>query len=229
MFGDLLGFAGSLLGGLFGKSNADKQMEMQQQFAQQGVTWKAADARRAERQYGINPLVSMGANTLSYSPVSVGDVSEAMGNAGQSLGRAANALTDKPTRLDQLNEKLIEAKIANVNSDTVRNQAAASSMVRSVAGTPGLRVPIPRDDPRPPLMMKAWRDMHGDTVWLPRGEAASGLQTSGAMPVNAALAAGYLTGGGTQSGEFIPSQSGVRGDVWRNAKEWPWWVSGGTR
>jgi len=98
MFGSILGAVGSIAGSLLGKSSADaanktaqanalRQEQLQKDFAQQGIRWKVADAKAA----GIHPLYALGANTVSYAPVSVGQTStdfSGLGKAGQDIGRA---------------------------------------------------------------------------------------------------------------------------------------------
>lgn len=44
-----------------------KERDLQREFAQTGIQWRAADAKAA----GIHPLAALGAQTVSYSPVSI--------------------------------------------------------------------------------------------------------------------------------------------------------------
>lgn len=104
MLGELISAGTSLLGGLFGQSQArsqqrqqmqlaQQQMAMQREFAQQGVRWRVDDARQA----GVHPLFALGAQTHSYSPVSVGggssdnSMGDAIASAGQNIGRAVQS------------------------------------------------------------------------------------------------------------------------------------------
>lgn len=114
--GDLVSAGANLIGGLIGQSNtasanaaarrqaaqiakderkmAQKNIRLQKDFAQQGIRWKVEDAERA----GIHPLYALGAQTSSFSPVSVGSASyspqadasmpNALANIGQDLSRA---------------------------------------------------------------------------------------------------------------------------------------------
>lgn len=90
MLGEILGAVGSLASGLLGASSAKKaakqQYKHQKEFAQNAIQWKAQDAEKA----GISKLYALGANTTSYSPVSVGDTSGFgnLGQMGQDIGRA---------------------------------------------------------------------------------------------------------------------------------------------
>ena len=83
---------------------SQKNIDLQKEFAQSGIRWKVEDAKAA----GIHPLYALGANTTSYSPVSVGGVSApgstpyassggsslggALADAGQNIGRAVSAM-----------------------------------------------------------------------------------------------------------------------------------------
>lgn len=116
--------AGTLIGGAISARNVDKQMEMQREFAQNGVRWKVADAKAA----GIHPLAALGAQTFSYNPVMTGDngVSEALSRMGQGIDRAAHAKALQEERI--LDSELKRAQIRNVNAqtDAVQAQAVAS-------------------------------------------------------------------------------------------------------
>lgn len=73
------------------KQNAALDRQMQLDFAQQGIQWKVADAKRA----GVHPLAALGVMPSSYSPVGLhldsgggfGDVFRSLGAMGQNLTR----------------------------------------------------------------------------------------------------------------------------------------------
>lgn len=93
----------SLVGGIMGKKATDDanqtqrdlaglNVDVQREFAQQGVRWRVEDAKKA----GIHPLVALGAQTTSFSPVSVGtapntSMANAVSNMGQDISRAVQA------------------------------------------------------------------------------------------------------------------------------------------
>lgn len=85
--GALISGGASILGGLLGKSSADKQMAMQKTFAKNAIQWKTADALKA----GVHPAFALGAPTISYNPVQVGQLGEGLAQAGQDIGRAMTA------------------------------------------------------------------------------------------------------------------------------------------
>lgn len=88
--------AGAAATGDSSRKSMHEQMDAQREFAQMGIRWKVADAKAA----GIHPLYALGANTTSYSPVSVGDtgVGTAMSGLGQDLSRAYAANQSREER-----------------------------------------------------------------------------------------------------------------------------------
>lgn len=94
ILGAIGGIAGSVIDAISGDSAADKQAQLQKEFAKNGIRWKVADAEAA----GIHPLYALGAQTASYSPVSVGGTDFA--NAGQNLGTAIQAMTTPKEKAD---------------------------------------------------------------------------------------------------------------------------------
>nr|QJB20747.1 MAG: DNA pilot protein [Microvirus sp.] len=190
----LISAGANILGGIMSSNSADKQAEanrqMQLDFAQNALSWKAGDARRAEANWGINPLALLGAQTNSFSNVVGGDGGGAgVAAAGQDLGRAANALTDHSERTAQLNEDLLKAQIANVNSQTVQNQAAASAMaVKATGQTPGLPNGVKKKDG----LYTTYVDPDGNKVLLPSTSASSSLQNMASWPSNVAIGADLL-------------------------------------
>ena len=185
----------------------NQNIQNQREFATNALTWKAGDARRAEAAYGINPLALLGAQTSSFQNV-VGDNSLGQGiaAAGQDLGRAANALTDHQERKAQLDEDLVKAQIANINSQTVQNQAAASNMAtRVTSATPGLR-PGMKSKTLP--LYSTYVDPDGNKVLLPSDKASSSLQNMASWPSNAAIGL-----------DLFSRNLGVR-HMWRDTNDW---------
>lgn len=135
----MLGIIGSFLGaglntGLqFLQNNLNQKHDLkmqnnnynfQKEFAQNGIQWRANDARAA----GIHPLAAMGAN-VSQGP------SMAVGNSNPSP-------SFKPDFLQIQNQKLqndlLKAQIANLNGQTLRNTTeAAAPRMASLTDMPG--------------------------------------------------------------------------------------------
>lgn len=94
--GGALGIAGNLW-------NASKERKTQKDFAQKGIRWKVADATAA----GLHPLAALGANTMSYSPVQVGDMAGPLADMGQNIDRARKATSSEEGRVvGQVNNRL---------------------------------------------------------------------------------------------------------------------------
>lgn len=96
----------------------------QKEFAQNGIQWRANDARSA----GIHPLAAMGAN-VSQGP-------------SMAVGNANSAPVFKPDFLQIQNQKLqndlLKAQIANLNGQTLRNTTeVAAPRMASLTDMPG--------------------------------------------------------------------------------------------
>lgn len=127
---DLWSAGGSILGSLAGSwltsySNekaAERNEAFQREMAQNGLSWRVADAKRA----GINPLVALGASTYNASPTHVGtDYGDlGLGAAGQSISRAMSSkMTKEQREMHELNKKLLEVKIEgqSIDNNNARN------------------------------------------------------------------------------------------------------------
>lgn len=125
MWAQALGaLAGSVLDFVGNKNNADKNIKLQKQFAQQGIQWKVADAKQA----GIHPLAALGAQTTSFSPVQVGSN---FAQAGQDIGRAMQGTQNENTKTASTLAKL------QLQRAELENTLLASQIKRyNQAGTP---------------------------------------------------------------------------------------------
>lgn len=127
MLGALIGAGASLLGGLFGQSSQEKQIQKQidaqKEFAQQGIRWRVDDANAA----GIHPLYALGANTHSFSPIGIGGspLGEGIAAAGQEFGRAVQAKGTQAERL--FNQKIMQLQLQR---GELENQLLASQIAR---------------------------------------------------------------------------------------------------
>jgi len=134
MLGAILGAAGTVASSLLGKSAADRQAAMQMKFAKNAIQWKTADAVKA----GLHPLAALGANTMSYSPVSVGVPD--LGAMGQDVGRAITATQNGSERsADQVSRQLapLQLERAGLENDLLRTQIASeNAKLRGQIGPP---------------------------------------------------------------------------------------------
>lgn len=195
--GPMISAGASLLGGWMNSKATEKQNEQalawgreqyanQKEFAQQGIKWKVNDAKRA----GIHPLYALGAQTTSYSPVTVGNTADtsmgsAIAAAGQDISRAALAGSTDKERVSAY-EKTLQS--LSLEREQLNNQLLRSQIAKTNAQLPP---PVPEIGPfshpegkpeeRQPLMLwgkrvqtspgtspaKAWEDVLGDDVMSP--------------------------------------------------------------
>lgn len=99
-----------------------QNIALQKEFAQNGIKWKVEDAKNA----GLHPLAALGAQTTSFSPISVGasfqsdtGAGQGFSDMGQNIGRALNATRTQAER---------EANTAATLASQAERQAAADHM-----------------------------------------------------------------------------------------------------
>lgn len=136
---------------ILGKEQIKAQQEMaaqnialQKDFAQQGISWKVQDAKNA----GIHPLAALGAQTSSFSPVSVGTVD--MSNVGQDLGRAVKAMAAEQDREEQAKGEATKIALqkGKLENDILKTEVASRrARMSQESGQVGPPVPLPRSGP----------------------------------------------------------------------------------
>lgn len=130
---------------------AQKNLEQQREFAQQGIRWKVADAKAA----GLHPLAALGAQTSSFSPISVGSTdttSPGFGDMGQSLGRALEAKTTDAERVSTIAPAMAKvAQTFQLERMNLENEVLKSDIALKRAQLPppmpGGSIPIPTPGP----------------------------------------------------------------------------------
>lgn len=133
---------------------AQQNIQLQKDFAQQGIQWKVADAKAA----GLHPLAALGANTASFSPVSVGGAAPSMdfSSMGQDLSRAAKAMSNAEQRaaVDEEHSRKLQLEKAGLENDILRAELASkvnrSSRSSGQVGPPlptNGGIPLPRPGP----------------------------------------------------------------------------------
>lgn len=144
--GSIISAGASLLGGAMNRDaqksanrieawNAAMNREMQYDFARNGISMKVEDAKRS----GISPIYALGAQTNSFSPVTIGTTAatgmgDAVANAGQYIGRAVNATSTGPEKADAF----VDAqKKLTLENQALQNQLLASQIrLTNQAGSP---------------------------------------------------------------------------------------------
>lgn len=203
MIGDLISAGTKIIGGIMGRDaakdaaeqnrlNAERQYEMQKEFAQTGIRWKVNDAKLA----GIHPVYALGAPTTSFSPISMSadadtSMASAFASAGQDIGSAINKTRTAPERADAYTKAVqtLSLEKGALENEVLRSQLARikqqnSPPMASQAIVPNDPAPfaVPEDkkaEERPPLMMMgkrwmtnpntspmaAWEQQYGDDGW----------------------------------------------------------------
>lgn len=128
---------GSILGGLVGgglnyysqqKAN-EENIKFQREFAQNGLSWKVEDARRA----GVHPLAALGASGYQAAPSSVG------ADIGSPIGNGISAATSKIAQaLDEDAKKMSELQIQNQELENVKLAKEIAGMGQSIASSAAL-------------------------------------------------------------------------------------------
>lgn len=134
MWGSIISAGAGLLGGMMSasasKSAARKQVQLQREFAQNGIRWKVVDAKAA----GLHPLAALGAQTTSYQPVQVGDTSlgSSLSEMGQNIGRAVDATMTRRERQEQQrrNDLIQGMQLANQEAELKSRLASTASQIK---------------------------------------------------------------------------------------------------
>lgn len=137
--GALIGVGGSLIGGLMGQEGAREQaevaernnarnIEMQKEFAKNGLTWKIEDAKK----HGISPLAAIGSQSAnSFQPTSTTAINtkehmgSAIANSGQDLGKAFVQSQHRQDLLNQQQGTELDLKIKEAQYGLILAQTQA--------------------------------------------------------------------------------------------------------
>lgn len=161
MIGDIISAGGRLIGGFLDRDTANKNrdqemriaqqnMQLQRDFAQQGIRWKVDDAKAA----GIHPLYALGANTTSFSPVSISggsssNWSDTLGSMGQDVSRAMQSTRTADERVDAFTQsaRALELEGKKLDNDIKRaSLASAVTKVRQSQVGPPMPSLVPKAD-----------------------------------------------------------------------------------
>lgn len=121
---------------------AQKNRQMQMQFAEHGIRMRVADAKKA----GIHPIYALGAQTPSYTPVSQTFTPETglaagLANAGQDISRAFQATRTAPERADAYTSAVQKITLENMGLDTEIKRADLASKVARLAQSDNPAIP----------------------------------------------------------------------------------------
>lgn len=141
----------SIAGGLLGQDAAHDTMksneamfganqDMQREFAQSGIQWRVEDAKKA----GIHPLAALGAQTHSFSPISMAQtpdnsLGQGIAQAGQDLSRAYFATRSPQARTAEIANAL-QLENMQLNNELLRSQVNKMNSAQVGPGIPGVEV-----------------------------------------------------------------------------------------
>lgn len=144
---------GSIISAATNLFNANRQEKLQKEFAQNSISWKAADAERA----GISKVFAVGAPATSYSPVSIGSAGSDLGNAAN---KAASAISGQggpgsttTGKVSGLSAEIQAAQLDGLKVDNAIKRAELASKV-SIATQPGAGHVMDRDTVQGPEGVK---------------------------------------------------------------------------
>jgi len=137
MIGAAIAAGANIIGGIMGRNDAQKAAEknaqLQKEFAQHGIRWKVEDAKAA----GIHPLAALGAQTTSFAPVNVGagsHIATGLSGAGQDISRAINSTRTNSERMDAYTKTVQDLNLRRMG---LENDLLASQIAKiHQAGTP---------------------------------------------------------------------------------------------
>lgn len=144
-----LGFLGSRKSEKFARQTNERNIQLQKEFAQNGIQWRVQDARHA----GIHPLAALGASTHNFAPVSMGADFSGISQAGQDISRAMQTAANTPSKQMRLYQSRVRE--LNLKNMELRNGLLASQIARNTqAGQ------VPRTGIGGPMLV----DGQGDTA-----------------------------------------------------------------
>lgn len=167
-----LGFLSSKKSEKFARQTNERNIQLQREFAQNGIQWRVQDARHA----GIHPLAALGAPGSSYQPFAMGPDYSGLASAGQDISRALQTAAGTPSkRMSLYDAKVRELNIRNME---LRNGLLASQIARNTqAGQ------VPRTGIGGPMLVDGQGDTAIDTppgtvITTPKRRVAPGARRS---------------------------------------------------
>lgn len=122
----------NFIGGLMNMNNqnklAERQENLQREFAQNSIQWRVNDAKKA----GIHPLAALGSQGISYNPSYVGG--DDFGGSQASISYTPEKKVDEKTQA--YNDKVNELNLRMQEANTREAEANATLAERSLISNP---------------------------------------------------------------------------------------------
>lgn len=239
MLDGLISAGANLLGGWMKSNTADEDRRAQQamaaqniaaqrEFAQHGIRWKVEDAKAA----GLHPLAALGAQTSSFSPVSIGSsgdggAADSFAAAGQDIGRAVKAAITKEEREERdanLARKL-ELEKGSLQNDLLRTELVSKIRREAVGVGPPFPggVPMPRPGPRRMPSGEAVKEDDLKATIEDNPSPESGRPFGFQMQYNPLFGSGQAFEdryGDSEIAQTLKFIANLGGDVYSTAKHW---------
>lgn len=146
--GPLISAGASLAGGIMANNQRDEEIKrqnemaqaninLQKEFAQNSIQWRKADAEKA----GVNPHFALGAQGISFSPISLGGAPEGknwLADMGQDVSRAVAAGATANDRTKMITDAL-----------SVKNMELQNGLLSAQIRKLNASVPVPDPDAKP--------------------------------------------------------------------------------
>lgn len=117
----------NFVGGLMNMNNqnklAQRQENLQREFAQNSIQWRVNDAKKA----GIHPVAALGSQGISYNPSYVGG-----DNFGGSQASISTSTGDK--EINELNKRLLTAQVRHAEAEATSAEMANLPKSQNVGG-----------------------------------------------------------------------------------------------
>lgn len=112
-----------------------EQVKLQKEFAQNGIQWKVRDAQAA----GIHPLAALGAQTMSYTPSSIGgsDYADSGVQMAASMGQDISSALFRNSTAEQRQATALQQQsmMLDIEGKTIDNQIRAQQL-KQMSSTP---------------------------------------------------------------------------------------------
>lgn len=140
ILGDVISAGSSIAGGIMSKNEADQNRKFQKKAMKKSIQWRVKDAEKA----GISPLYALGAPTFSPA-VTMSGMPEAMAQAGQNIGRAADAYLDRDEKATAYTKSVEQLSLTRMGleNELLASQIANLRQPGSPPAAPGRHNLIP--------------------------------------------------------------------------------------
>lgn len=207
---------------------AQRNLDQQREFAQHGIRWRVEDATAA----GLHPLAALGAQTSSFSPVSLGGsastgMGDALSSVGQDIGRSIKAATTREEReeRDVNTARKLQLEKGALENDLLKTELVSKMRREAAAIGPAFPggVPMPRPGPRRTPMGEAVREDDLKQTIEDQPSPESGRPFGFQMKYNPLFGSGQAFEdryGDSEIAQTLKFLVNMGGDLWSTGSDW---------